>query len=401
MNVVVIAGGLSPERDVSLSSGSMIANALIENGHNVLLMDIYLGMPGVSNFSDAYKKNKKENYEYIVPEREPDLDAVRAARGGSLQAGDSRGGNEQLIGDGVIAVCAGADITFNALHGAIGENGQIQAVFDIYGIKYTGTGYEGSFLAMDKPLSKELMRHHGIRTPDWVVLNADGAVCGGCGDIDAAARVGKSPAPAGIGAAAFGSNRAASADIEAAIRDGCRHILDRIGLPCVIKPCSCGSSVGVSIVKSCGEMEAALKYAFAYEKHIIAEVMVAGREFSVGVLGGDALPPIEIIPRKGFFDYKNKYQSGATLEVCPPADLPPGSEEAMQGMALKVHEILRLGDYSRMDLILDEAGDIFFLETNTLPGMTPTSLLPKEAAAAGIAYPLLCERIVNLAKGVQ
>ncbi|MCL2060151.1 MAG: D-alanine--D-alanine ligase, partial [Oscillospiraceae bacterium] len=238
-------------------------------------------------------------------------------------------------------------------HGAIGENGQLQALFDVYGVRYTGTGYEGSFIAMDKPLAKDLMRAHGLATPDWLVIDADEA--------------------------------------------GCEAALRQIGLPCVIKPCGCGSSVGVSIVDSRGEMEAAIKYAEIYEKRIIAERKITGREFSVGVLGGTALPPIEIIPHEGFFDYKNKYQPGATQEICPANNLSQAADAAMRSAALQLHSILRLGDYSRMDVIMEAGGDIYCLETNTLPGMTPTSLLPKEAAAAGIPYAALCEKIIALA----
>jgi D-alanine-D-alanine ligase len=354
MNIVVLAGGLSPERDVSLSSGCMIANALIENGHNALLADVYMGLPDAENFAEARQKYMKARYEYKVPEREPDLEAVKAARDMAMSgAGGGGCGSGRLIGEGVLPVCADADVTFNALHGAIGENGQLQAVFDVYGVKYTGTRYEGSFIAMDKPLAKDLMRLHGLDTPDWTVIETNGAYC-------------------------------ASA-------------LERVELPCVIKPCGCGSSVGVSIVNDENELDAAYQYARLYEKRIIIEQKITGREFSVGVLGGEALPPIEIIPRTGFFDYKNKYQPGAALEICPARDLTPELEKKMRDGALKAHRILRLGDYSRTDVIMDGDGRLFFLEANTLPGMTPTSLLPKEAAAAGISYNRLCEKIVELA----
>ena len=299
-----------------------------------------------------------------MPEREPDLEAVKAARArANTGARAGTGINACLIGEGILSVCADADITFNALHGAIGENGQLQAVFNVNGIKYTGTDYEGSFLAMDKPLAKDLMRIHGIRTPDWSVVD-NGACAAGRAETDDMGR---------------------------------DEALRRIGYPCFIKPCGCGSSVGVSCVNNPGEMEAAVNYAFKYEKRILAERKITGREFSVGVLGGQSLPPIEIIPRAGFFDYYNKYQNGATLEICPPLDLSESADKAMRDAALKVHDILRLGDYSRMDVILDDDENVYCLETNTLPGMTPTSLLPKEAAAAGITYPQLCNRIVMLA----
>ena len=412
MNIVVLAGGLSPERDVSLSSGCMVANALIANGHRVLLADVYMGLPGVYTFNDAYEKYKKDVYEYRVPETEPDLAAVMRSRAtrmstlnstgavadaeaeagagvdtgadtgavaGAVNGADAVGGtgvgagadtsasagsaagaapsvSAGLIGECILPVCADADMTFIGLHGDIGENGRLQAVFDIYGVKYTGSGYEGSLIAMDKPLAKGLMRLNGVRTPDSMVImreKADGAFSNG-------------------GACPF-------------------------ELPCVIKPCGCGSSVGVSMVERPEEFDAALRYAFKYEDRVLVERKVTGREFSVGVLGGEALPPIEIIPNVGFYDYKNKYQPGAALEICPPHNLPPGADKGLRGTALKVHDILRLGDYSRIDVIMGADGEIYCLEANTLPGMTPTSLLPQEAAAAGLTYGQLCEKILMLA----
>jgi D-alanine-D-alanine ligase len=375
MNIVVLAGGLSPERDVSLSSGCLIANALTANGHKALLADLYMGLPGAVDFAKAFNMYSKEKYEFKIPEREPDLDAIRNERrarggmGGGLVGGGvgvASGGNrnDPLIGEGILEVCADADITFNALHGAIGENGQLQAVFDIFGIKYTGTGYDGCFMSMDKPLAKEIMRNNGVRTPDWIVFETGGG---------------------------SGCDNARGDDI-------CGDIPGPLGFPCVVKPCGCGSSVGVTIVEDRGALEAAVKYAREYEARIIIEKKVTGREFSVGVLGNEALPPIEIIPRKGFYDYKNKYQADATLEICPPEGLVAESEKLMRETALKAHKILRLGDYSRMDCILDAEGKLFFLEVNTLPGMTPTSLLPQEAAVHGIPYGALCERIITLAQ---
>ena len=349
MNVVVLAGGLSPERDVSLSSGCKIANALIENGHKVLLADLYMGLPDARDFGGAYAKYKKEHYEYRVPEREPDLMEISRMRedgGSGIDAG-------QMIGEGILPICADADITFNALHGSIGENGRLQAVLDVFGIKYTGTGYEGSLLAMNKPLAKELMRLNGINTPEWKIIGS----CDGAGAV----------------------------------------IPDGIGFPCVIKPCGCGSSIGVSIVNTPVEFAAAIKYAREYEETIMVEPKISGREFSIGVLGGEALPPIEIIPRSGFYDYKNKYQQDATLEVCPPDNLTPSADAMLRDAALKTHNILKLGGYSRLDAILASDGNLFCLETNTLPGMTPTSLLPQEAAAAGISFRDLCEKIILLA----
>lgn len=334
MKVVVLAGGYSPERDVSLSSGSLIANALIENGHEVLLLDLYLGMePEQVRYLN---RSSTERFSYTVPSEAPDLEKLKR---------ESGNGNS-LIGRHVPELCREADMVFLALHGSIGENGQIQALFDVYGIPYTGSSYIGCLLAMDKDLSKKLMRYHGIRTPDWTIV-----------------------------------------DIRNGEPEVCKY-------PCVVKPCSCGSSVGVSIVETQQELQTALEAARLYEDMVMIEEKISGREFSVGVLDGKALPPIEIIPKAGFYDYRNKYQSGMTEEICP-AQVEDAVCQRMQEAALALHQALRIGYYSRTDFLCDEAGELYCLEVNTLPGMTPTSLLPQEAMAVGISYEELCERIVT------
>lgn len=335
MNIVVLAGGLSPERDVSLSSGCLIANALMDNGHKVLLLDLFMGMKETETYKAAYQKYSKNRYSYIVPEVEPDLEQLRIDCG-----------SESAIGENVLSICRSADIVFLALHGSIGENGQIQAVFDTLNIKYTGTGYTGSLLAMNKIISKELMSYHKINTPDWVVINAE--------------KCHKAPF-----------------------------------LPCVLKPISCGSSIGISIVETEAQFIQAVNYASNYDCEIFIEKKIIGREFSVGILDSQALPVIEIMPKQGFYDYKNKYQGGLTEEICP-AKIDEAMEQNLQASALTVHKILRLGSYSRIDFMVDENNDIYCLEANTLPGMTPTSLLPQEAKALGISYEDLCERIVQL-----
>lgn len=351
MKIVVIAGGLSPERDVSLSSGSLIANALLENGHEVMLADLYMGIElaeGAEPDMLFLSKQDGAEFSYPVPESEPDLEAVKMASG--------NGG--RLIGKNILKVCEAADLVFIALHGAIGENGQLQAVFDTHGIRYTGSGYIGCLLAMDKDLTKKLITREGIRTPDWKVLNIKSQ--------------------------------------ESVQRESVKNA--DITYPCVVKPVSCGSSVGVTMVENESEMKAALHAAARYEDFVMVEEKIAGREFSVGILDGRALPAIEIIPKAGFYDYTNKYQSGLTEEICP-AELDEKTERAFRDTALKVHRILRLGFYSRVDFILREDGEIFCLEANTLPGMTPTSLLPQEARAAGIGYRELCDQIVRAAAG--
>ncbi|MBE6622225.1 MAG: D-alanine--D-alanine ligase [Ruminococcaceae bacterium] len=336
MNITVLAGGLSPERDVSLTSGSLIANALRRKGHRVALVDVYLG----TDVTDADALFISEEMPaYRVSESEPDLNQLKA----------ESGNGDALIGKNVIEACRLADVVFLALHGAMGENGQLQATLDCFGIPYTGTGYVGSLLAMDKDISKKLMVEGGVPTATSITLM---------------------------------KGKASSADV-----------MSVIGLPCVIKPCSCGSSVGVSIVHDEKELEDALAAAFAYEDRVLVEKKIVGREMTVGILRGKTLPPVEIIPKCGFYDYKNKYQSGMTEEICPPA-ITEEEGRLLSDAALKVAELLRLGSYCRIDFILSD-GVPYCLEANTLPGMTPLSLLPREAAAVGISYDELCEIIAT------
>lgn len=347
MNIVVLAGGLSPERDVSLVSGSLIANALVQNGHKVLLCDVYMGLDVKEPYSELF--TDKSDFSYKIDNTEPDLDAVKA----------SNGGREALIGVNVLEVCKYADVVFLALHGAMGENGALQATLDNYGIKcYTGSGFAGALLAMDKSLSKKLMTLDSIPNAQWILFDTD--------------------------------------------TDSVECIAKTVGYPCVVKPASCGSSVGVSIVDNVEQLTEALNYAKKYENKIVIEKKITGREFSVAVLDGKALPPIEIIPVNGWYDYKNKYQ-GLTKEVTP-AELTTEETNRVSELALRVHNCLGLGDYSRVDFLLDsESGEFLCLEANTLPGMTPNSLMPQEAAAAGISYNELCEKIVMMAyaKGIR
>lgn len=341
MNIVVLAGGLSPERDVSLVSGSLIANALVQNGHKVCLCDVYMGIEYDGDIEELF--TDKSDHGYKIASTEPDLDAVKA----------QNGGREALIGVNVLDICAYADVVFLALHGAMGENGSLQATLDNFGIKcYTGSGYAGSLLAMDKAVSKQLMAQNGIPNAHGIIYDTD---------VDSVERVS-----------------------------------GEVGYPCVVKPANCGSSVGVSIVSDESELVEALDYAKKYENKIVIEEKIEGREFSVAVLDGVALPPIEIIPTDGWYDYKNKYQ-GTTKEVTP-AEITPEQTARISDLALSVHKVLGLGGYSRVDFLLNkEDGEFYCLEVNTLPGMTPNSLMPQEAAAAGITYNELCEKIVDLA----
>lgn len=344
MDIVVLAGGLSTERDVSFKTGSMVAAALKENGHRVILLDVFMGysdkeenLDGIFDRADAISV-KVDN----IPEVAPDLAAVKASR---------KDQSPCFFGPNVIRMCQMADIVFMALHGENGENGKLQAAFDLFGIKYTGSDYLSSAIAMNKDMAKQLFAY---------------------GDI---------PAPKGIGMT----------------KETREDDVTKLGLtlPCVVKPCCGGSSIGVTIVRDAAEFKAALDEAFKWEDHLIIEEYVKGREFSVGVLEGKALPVIEIAPIQGFYDYKNKYKAGSAVETCP-ADLPEEISAKMRRYAERVAEVIGLDTYSRSDFLLDENNQIYCLETNTLPGMTPTSLLPQEAAVIGINFNELCEKLIEI-----
>ena len=343
MKIVVLAGGLSTERDVSFKTGEMVTKALRENGHQVILLDVFMGysdkeedLTGIFDRAEAVSVKVA-----AIPETAPDLEKVKAQR---------KDQSDNFFGPNVIELCRMADIVFMALHGENGENGKIQAAFDLFGIRYTGTGYLGSALAMNKGMAKQLFLENGIPTPRGTSLKRgeDAAKIETCG----------------------------------------------IHFPCVVKPCSGGSSIGGSIVHDKAEYEQALKEAFRWENELVIEEYVKGREFSVGVIDFQALPIIEIAPVEGFYDYKNKYKAGSTVETCP-AELSEQITKEMQGYAEKVAEVLGLNTYSRTDFLLDAEDHIFCLEANTLPGMTPTSLLPQEAKVTGVDFNQLCEKLIE------
>ena len=344
MDIVVLAGGLSTERDVSLKTGEMVAGALRENGHRVILLDVFMGYgPGDPAQEDLFARADEISLKPAgIAVTAPDLAQVKASRG------DSPDG---FFGPNVIRICQRADLVFMALHGEDGENGKIQAAFDLFGIRYTGTGYFGSALAMNKEIAKQLLLAGGVPVPGGKSIKKENA--------------GQTAAEAGV------------------------------TLPCVVKPCCGGSSIGVSIAHDEAEYAAALSEGFRYEGELIAEAYVEGREFSVAVIDGRALPVIEIAPLDGFYDHRNKYQAGSTVETCP-ADLPEEIAAQMQAYAVAAARTLGLDTYARMDFMLDGNQNMFCLEANTLPGMTPTSLIPQEAAAEGINFRELCELLINV-----
>ena len=344
MDIVVLAGGLSTERDVSFKTGDMVAKALRENGHRVILLDVFMGYKEAEeDISDIFEHSIEASVSVsAIPETAPDLAKVKASR---------KDQSACFFGPNVISMCQMADIVFMALHGENGENGKIQAAFDLLGIKYTGSGYLSSALAMDKGAAKIFFEKNVVPTPTGMKMTkADHT-----DDFD---------------------------------KTG-------LSLPCVVKPCCGGSSIGVSIVRTKEQFHAALDEAFHWEDELIIEEYIEGREFSVGVLEYQALPVIEIAPVEGFYDYKNKYKAGSTVETCP-AELSKEITEEMQKYAVMAAEALGLDTYSRMDFLLNKEGKIYCLEANTLPGMTPTSLLPQEAGVIGMNFNELCEKLIKI-----
>jgi len=245
------------------------------------------------------------------------------------------------------------DLAFNTIHGTFGEDGQLQEILEKRGMPYTGDGVDASRTAFDKILSKEKFREHHVVTPEWEVIEA-----------------GQRPT---------------------------------ISVPLVVKPARQGSTVGVVIVKDASELDSALAEAGKYDRKLLIEKFVSGRELTIGVLGDQALPILEIIPKGGFYDFNNKYpflnpQAGGGAEHVCPAKIDPNKTKQIQEQALRAFRALGLVVYGRVDVLLSDSGDPFVLEVNTIPGMTEASLLPEAAAAAGINYPDLCGRIIALSR---
>ena len=246
---------------------------------------------------------------------------------------------------------ADIELAFIALHGTFGEDGQVQQILEDRGVPYTGEGVGESELAFNKILSKEVFQRHNVATPYWQIITA-----------------GQRPT---------------------------------IPIPFVIKAPRQGSTVGVHIIRNEHDIDAAITDASSYDRELLVEKFIPGRELTVGILGEQALPIIEIIPKGGFYDFTNKYPflnpsaGGAAEHVCP-AKIPDDQTRAIQELALRAHQALGLEVYSRVDVMLPEDGEPSVLEVNTIPGMTEASLLPEAAGVAGITYPELCRRIIEL-----
>jgi D-alanine-D-alanine ligase len=329
MKIAVLMGGTSAEREVSLATGLAIVRALRERGHEVSTVDTARG------FVPA------ESEAGLLPE------GVHAAPPEDLA------GTLRPIELAEVEQVRGADVAFLALHGGAGEDGTVQALLELAGIPYTGTGPLGSGIAMDKDVTKRLLRDSQVPTLPWRVARAPDFAY----DPDT--------------------------------------IEDFVGYPLIVKPSRQGSSVGLAVVSAPEELRPAVEEAARYDSEVMIERFARGRELTVGILGDQALPPVEIRPKKGLYDYHSKYTPGMTEYLCP-APLEEEIVAQVQAYALRAFRVLKLRGYARIDFILAKE-QLFCLEANTLPGMTATSLLPKGAAAAGIDFPELCERIVQLA----
>jgi D-alanine-D-alanine ligase len=332
MKVAVLTGGTSMERDVALASGLQITAALRERSHTVHVVDLATG--------------------FVPPEHEAALlpggvgrEPPSAARLRELERG------MLSAGLGEVPAIREADVVFIALHGGVGEDGTVQAVLDVIGARYTGSGHLASALAMDKDLAKRVVRDAGLAVPAWVMAPPE-------------------------------------ATAEAVRRSA--------GFPCVVKPSKQGSSVGLTLVKRAQDLPPALELAARYDDEVMIEQFVPGAELTVGILGEEAMPVIEIRPKHEMFDYECKYQPGMSEELCP-APIEPALAARVQDAALRAHRALKLSGYSRVDFRVGADGTLFFLEANTAPGMTAASLIPKAARAAGIPFPAFAEAVCRLA----
>ncbi|MCI6612783.1 MAG: D-alanine--D-alanine ligase [Clostridiales bacterium] len=342
MKIVVLAGGLSTERNVALTSGTGICRALRRRGHKAVLVDMFMGLENYSGaLEDIFDAPDGLCTDHSVSAAAPDLEAVRRSR---------KDQSPSLLGQGVLQVCAMADLVFLALHGSCGEDGRVQATLDLLGVPYTGSNYISSGMAMDKSITKRFMDAEGIRTAPWH-------------DV-----------------------RYTEADIPA--------LAEKLETPCAVKIVNGGSSIGVELPDTREELADTLHRMLRYGDHVVVEKKIKGREIQVAVLGDTYLPAVEIIPKNAYFDYESKYQKGGAVEICP-APITEAEWRQVGEMALKLHKALGLSVYSRADFILDEEGKAWCLEVNTLPGMTPTSLVPQEATAVGMDYDTLCETIAE------
>ncbi|MBK9247066.1 MAG: D-alanine--D-alanine ligase [Ignavibacteria bacterium] len=333
MNIAVLLGGISAERNVSIAGGKAIANALTTRGHTVTLIDPSRGADAVVTASMLTE---------LASEQVSDIILATSKR--------------ELINCVNLSIFDSIDVAFTVLHGTAGEDGIMQALLEARGVKYTGSKVLASALAMDKAASKVMFSAAGVQTPLWSVLRGE--------QLDDTEHL--------------------------------REILDEMRGIVVVKPNDQGSTVGMSIIDNdLDHFHSAVHLAAKFSNTVLVEQFIEGRELTVAVVGDEALPIIEIVPEGGFYDYEHKYTKGMTRYICP-AELSEDIVDFVQNLALTAHKILGCTAYSRVDFRLDEDNVPFCLEVNTLPGFTETSLVPMAAAAAGIEFGELCERIIEL-----
>jgi D-alanine-D-alanine ligase len=331
LSIIVLGGGLSEEREVSLSSARAIYETLKKQGRNVSLIDPATGRsligPDGKLIEDKNRSSSPESGTFAIEK--------------SLQTGTGEK----------------ADLVFLALHGGAGENGTIQAMLDLAGIKYTGSGQLASAAAMNKAFTKKLVTYENIPTPKWRLLRVS--------------------APSKIGD--FGES-----------------IESEFDLPFIVKPNDSGSTVGLTLIKDYGQLSEALTAAASVSGEILIEEYIKGREITAAVLDGEAFPLVEIKPSGELYDYHCKYTEGGSQYVCP-AEIPEKIADRIRNYALTAYKVIKCSGLARVDFILEDNKRPYFLEVNTLPGMTALSLAPMAAAAAGIDFDQLMDRIIKCA----
>jgi D-alanine-D-alanine ligase len=326
MKVALLMGGRSAEREISLRTGRGVANALRALGHEVLALDAANGR--------------------LLPAGDEETGAMPAQAVQGLPAiATAAVSQAQAIHD--------AEVVFIALHGGAGEDGTIQALLELTGRPYTGSGVLASALAMNKAMSKRVFEREGIPTPRWLMLTR--------------------------------GDRLPELDVEALG-----------GWPLVVKPNTEGSTVGLTIVEREADLMEAIETAAIYGPEVMLEEFIPGRELTVAVLGDEALPIVEIQPKSGFYDYENKYTAGRTEYFCP-ADLPESLAAHIRELGVRSSQVLGCRGVTRADFRLSPDDVPYCLEVNTIPGMTPLSLVPMAAKAAGLSYEQLVDRMIDLA----
>lgn len=333
LSICILAGGYSPERNVSLASGANAAAHLRRGGHQVTVLDIGGPEGALPAAAEAA---------ILAAPIAPPPDAARQAE---LRAACRASGWLRR------PEVASADVVFPLVHGAFGEDGRLQALLDAAGHRYVGSDWVGQALAMDKHLAKQLMAQNGIRTPAWHCLES-----------------------------------------------GRAWDMAEISLPAVVMPANGGSSVATAICRQPEDLAPALARAGAEDRYVLAQQFIAGRELTIGVLGGEALALGEIQAPDATFDYEAKYRGRQTREIFP-AQVAPATRQEAARIALQMMRVLRLRHYARMDFILDAEDRLWALEANAVPGMTAKSLYPQSATAAGVDFTQACERLCRMAAG--